>query len=123
VLALERRRGLRVVADPAALDGARWTGDDVTVLRLAPDEVLALGATSVDLDDTDAIVVAEAGFSAGTVSLDVVLRHLEWSLPSERPALAQGSIAGVPARLWLTEDGTTLVIHAAYAADLQDRLR
>lgn len=123
MLALERRRGLRVVADPAALDGARWTGDDVTVLRLAPDEVLALGATSVDLDDTDAIVVAEAGFSAGTVSLDVVLRHLEWSLPSERPALAQGSIAGVPARLWLTEDGTTLVVHAAYAADLQDRLR
>ena len=123
MLALERRRGLRVVADPAALDGARWTGDDVTVLRLAPDEVLALGATSVDLDDTDAIVVAEAGFSAGTVSLDVVLRHLEWSLPSERPALAQGAIAGVPARLWLTEDGATLVVHAAYAADLQDRLR
>jgi hypothetical protein len=123
VPALERRHGLRVVADAAALDGARWTGDDVLVLRLAPDESLALGATAVDLDDEHAIVEAEAGFSAARVWLDVVAAHIEWALPTARPALAQGSIAGVPAKLWLTDDGATLVVHAAYAADLQDRLR
>jgi len=120
---LEPIRGLRVVADAAALDDARWSGADVAVLRFAPDEALALGATSVDIDDADAIVVAEVGFSAGMVTLDVVLPHVEWSLPTERPALAQGSIAGVPAKLWLTEDGATLVVAAAYADELLDRLR
>ncbi len=124
--ALEPIRGLRVVANAAALDAARWSGADVAVLRFAPDEALALGATGVDIDDdADAIVVAEAGFSAGTVTLDVVLPHLEWSLPAERPALAQGSIAGVPVKLWIpTDDGTGfLVVAAAYADELLDRLR
>lgn len=123
MLALERRRGLRVVGDPAALDAARWTGDDILVLRLAPDETLALGATAVDVDDANAIVEDEAGFTACAVDIDDVMAHVEWALPTDRPTLAQGSIAGVPAKLWLTEVGATLVVHAAYAADLQDRLR
>lgn len=122
---LERLRGVRVVADPSALDSARWTGDGetVTVLRFAPDEAFAIGATAVEVDDVDAIVVEETGFAGGSVGLDVLLAHLEWPLPIERPALAQGSIAGVPAKLWLTDEGATIVVHAAYAADLQDRLR
>jgi hypothetical protein len=123
VLELERAHGLRVVADAAAVDGARWTGDDVTVLRFAPDEAFAIGATAVDIDDPDAIVEHEAGFAAGEVDLDAVIAHIEWALPSERPALAQGSIAGVPAKLWLTDDGATLIVQAAYAADLLARLR
>ena len=57
-----------------------------------------------------------------------VLPHLEWSLPVSRPALAQGTIAGVPAKLWLTTgpDGTErtlLLAQAAYAEELEDRLR
>jgi hypothetical protein len=123
VLALERVRGIRVVADAAAVDGARWTGDAVTVLRFAPDEAFAIGATAVAIDDPDAIVEDEAGFVAGAVDLDVVSARIEWALPSERPALAQGSIAGVPAKLWLTDEGATLVVQAAYAADLLARLR
>jgi hypothetical protein len=123
VLELERVRGLRVVADRSAVDGARWTGDAVTVLRFAPDEAFAIGATAVAIDDPDAIVEDEAGFVAGAVDLDVVSAHIEWALPSERPALAQGSIAGVPAKLWLTDEGATLVVQAAYAADLLARLR
>jgi len=123
VLALERVRGLRVVAAAASLDGAEWTGDDVIVLRLAPDEAFAIGAIGVDIGDADAIVEDEAGFVAGAISLEAVVPHIEWSLPTERPALAQGSIAGVPAKLWLTDEGTTIVVQAAYAADLQDRLR
>jgi hypothetical protein len=123
VLELERVRGLRVVAEPSAVDGARWTGDAVTVLRFAPDEAFAIGATAVAIDDPDTIVEDEAGFVAGAVDLDVVSAHIEWALPSERPALAQGSIAGVPAKLWLTDEGATLVVQAAYAADLLARLR
>ncbi len=119
---LERIRGLRVVADPAALDGARWSGDGVTVLRVAPDEALAIGATAVEVDDTEAIVVHETGFAATAVALDALAPHLEWSLPTARPGFAQGSIAGVPAKLWLTDDGATLVVQAAYADDLTARL-
>ena len=122
--ALEPRPGLRVVADPDALDEVRWHGDDVTVLRFAPDDAFAIGADGVEVDDEHAIVEPEAGFSGAWVALDDVAHHLEWSLPEERPALAQGSIAGVPAKLWLSDDGRVLLLTAtAYADELAGRLR
>ena len=95
--ALERLHGLRVVADPDALDTARWQGDDLTVLRLAPDDAFAIGATDVDIDDQHAIVESETGFAGAWLPLEVVARHIEWSLPTERPTLAQGAVANVPA--------------------------
>ena len=103
--ALERLRGLRVVADPAALDGARWHGDGVTVLRFAPDDAFAIDADDVDVDDEHAIIEPEAGFAGAWLGLDEVVGHLEWSVPTERPALAQGSVAGrsgeaLAARRW-----------------------
>jgi hypothetical protein len=131
VLALEPLHGLRVVADPAALDRVSWRGDlDVTVLRLAPDEALAIGARSVEIDDAHAIVEEEAGFVGVWLTAEefeaAVLPHIEWPLPAddERPAVAQGSIAGVPAKLWLrTTGGALLVTQAAYANELAGRLR
>jgi hypothetical protein len=124
VPAFEPRAGLRVVADPTALDGARWQGDDVTVLRFAPDDAFAIGADAVEVDDRHAIVEPGAGFSGAWVDIDAVSHHLEWSLPDERPALAQGSIAGVPAKLWLPGDGPALLLTAtAYADELASRLR
>ena len=128
--ALERPRGLRglcglhVVADPAALDAARWAGDDVTILRLAPDEAFAIGATDATIDDEHAIVEEESGFVGGWVDLADVSPHIEWPIPTDRPVLAQGSIAGVPAKLWLpADDGTAfLVVAAAYADELHERL-
>lgn len=123
--ALEPLTGLRVVADPAALEAASWQGDGVTVLRLAPDDAFALGAVGIDVDDDHAIVESEAGFAGAWFPLDDVLAHVEWSLPAERPALAQGSIAGVPAKLWLPSGGADalLVTAAAYADELAGRLR
>ena len=124
--ALEPLHGLRVVADPAALDVALWRGEGVTVLRFAPDDAMGLGATAVDVADEHAIVESEVGFAGAWLPLDDVLAHLEWPLPTERPALAQGSIAGVPAKVWLPDggDGTVLVISAAaYADELAGRLR
>lgn len=121
--ALDRLRATRVVADPAAIDGAHWHGADVIVLRTAPDEAIGIGATGVEVDDEDAIVVDEPGLVGGSIDLHVAQWHIEWPLPTGRPALAQGSIAGIPAKLWLTEDGALLVTHAAYAADLEARLR
>ena len=121
--ALDRFRGVRVVADPASLDRASWRGDDVTVLRLAPDDAFGVGATAVDIDDEHAIVEEEVGFVGAWLDPDDVEPHLEWSLPTERPALAQGSIAGVPAKLWLPADGDALLLTAAaYGDELSRRL-
>ncbi len=122
---LEPLPGLRVVADPAALDAASWRGPaEVTVLRLAPDDAFAIGATEVDVDDEHAIVESEPGFAGAWLPVDDVAHHAEWSIPAERPALAQGSVANVPARVWLPDDGNVLLITAAaYADELASRLR
>jgi hypothetical protein len=129
VLALEPLAGLRVVAEPGALDRASWSGNaPVTVLRIASDEALAIGATGVDIDDDHAIIETEHGFSGARLDrfgLESVLAHVEFQLPPERPALAQGKVAGVPAKLLLDGegDGALLVIQTAYTADLEARLR
>ena len=135
--ALEPLPGLRVVAAPQAIDEAHWVPGDAVVLRFAPDDAFAIGARAVEVGDPDAIVEPEPGFVGAWLTADE-LRHdvapgIEWSLPTERPALAQGSIGGVPAKLWLTRgwdaegsdgaDQALLVVLAAYAADLAGRLR
>jgi hypothetical protein len=115
---------LRVVASPRALDDLDWT-DDVVALRLAADDLLAVGAASVQLAG-DHIIVDEAGFVGWWLTLDEVtagvLPHIDWPLPTERPALAQGLVAGVPAKLWLAEDRALLLCNAAYAHELEERL-
>jgi len=124
VRALEPLAGLRVVAEPTALDDARWQGDEVTVLRFAPDDAFAIGAEGVGVDDEHAIVEPDAGYSGAWVAIGDVAHHVEWSIPHQRPALAQGSIAGVPAKLWLPDDGPALLLTAtAYADELTGRLR
>jgi hypothetical protein len=121
--------GLRVVADPEALDRASWSSDrDVTVLRIAADDAFAIGARSVEIDDEYAIVADEAGFVGAWLTaeeLDAwVLPRIEWPLPADRPILAQGSIAGVPSKLWLRATGGALLIApAAFADELAGRLR
>ena len=122
--ALDRLRGLRVVADPAALDRATWTGDDVTVLRFAPDDAFAIGATAVNVADEHAIVEDDVGCAGAWLHPAEIESNIEWPLPADRPALAQGSIAGVPAKAWLPADGPALLLTtAAYADELAGRLR
>jgi hypothetical protein len=126
VPALDPLRGLRVVATLAALDAARWSGPGsaaVTVLRFAPDDAFAIGAIEVSIDDPDAIVEDERGYVGGWCSFDDVRPQTEWTPPTARPTLAQGSIAGVPAKLWLPDDGNgLLVVGAAHAEVLAERL-
>jgi hypothetical protein len=96
----------------------------VTVVRLAPDDVFAIGASEVDIGDEHAIVEAEPGFVGAWLPVDAVAHHIEWSIPAERPILAQGAVANVPARVWLPDDGDALLITAAaYADELANRLR
>jgi hypothetical protein len=128
VLALEPLHGLRVVADPEALDRASWRGDlDVTVVRVAPDEALAIGARSVEIDDPHAIVEDEGGFVGAWLTAEEfaewVLPRIEWPLPEDRPTVAQGSVAGVPAKLWLRVTGGALLLApTAYVDELTGRL-
>ena len=133
--AFERMRGLRVVAEPAALDAARWSGDrthtgvhagEVTVLRFAPDEAFAIGARHVDIDDEHAIIDDECGFVGAWCSpaeSGDLEAHIEWPL-ADFGVLAQGSIAGVPAKvLWPRDQERFLVLTAApYARELEVRL-
>ena len=131
--ALEPLRCAHVVADPAAIDDAHWYGVEV-VLRLAPDEALGIGEfPDVETFDEHQIEMREIGFVWETgfagcwldhaeLERDV-LPHVEWSVPTERPALVQGAVAGVPAKIWLSDDKRVLVLTwAAYAHELSRRL-
>lgn len=122
---LETMTGTRVVAAPEALDAARWS-EGAVVLRLAPDDVFAIGVGEIEVADEDAIIVAEAGFMGVWLDADElshqVVPHIEWPLTLTRPALVQGLIAGVPAKLWLEDDRALLLCAAAYARELADRL-
>ncbi|MGD9705535.1 MAG: hypothetical protein AB7Q42_17385 [Acidimicrobiia bacterium] len=125
MLALEPLRGVRVVTSPEVLDNAPWT-DRVVVLRFAPDDAMILGTSALEVSGEHAIVVDETGFVGCWLSPEDlvarVLPHVDWPLPEERPALAQGLVAGVPAKLWLTADQSLLLCAAAYADELSGRL-
>ena len=123
--------GWRIIADAAALDAAPWpTG--ATVVRISPDDVFLVNASAgapapTVPGDPHAIVTPEFGFAGAMLTAaevaDLDLHHIEWELPATRPALAQGRIAGVPAKLVLHVDGSALLLVACAArAELEDRL-
>jgi len=121
---LEPVEAWRVVAAPAAIDAARWSGELVDVIRIAPDEALGIGATGATVDDPDAIVEPEAGYVVALLSRDdlaALTGHVDWPIPTEAGALAQGKIGGVPAKL-LVGDPSLVVSNAAHADELARRL-
>ena len=117
--------GLRIVASPAALDTARYTGATY-VWRIAHDEVLAVGAVHAEVDDRYAIIERETAFMAWELSLAEfhahVERHIEWTLPAERPALTQGLVAALPLKLWLEHDRVLVISSRGLAHEVIDRL-
>lgn len=127
MLACEPLVGWRIIADPAALDQAPWPAGS-HVVRISPDDVFVIGAAEPSVPgDPHAIVTPEHGFAGASLTADEVehtaLHHIEWHLPHERPALAQGQIAGVPAKLVLHADGSALLLVACAARhELEDRL-
>ena len=124
--------GWRVIAEPDALDGAQWPSG-ARVVRISPDDAFVIspageGATVPAVPgDALAIITPEHGFAGATLDAAHVellaLHHIEWALPKQRPALAQGQIAGVPAKLVLHSDGSALLLVACAASrDLEERL-
>lgn len=119
--------GWRVIAAPAALDRVKWPKGSRAV-RISPDDVFVIGAAEPAVPgDPHAIVTPEHGFSAIELSADrldsIALHHIEWQLSQTRPAMGQGQIAGVPAKLLLEADGSaTLLVACAASHELVERL-
>ena len=115
--------GARIVAAPGVLD-AVMVPEGHAALRLAADELFVLGKFKVNgLEPL--IQEDEHGFVGWWLTPDEVAevaQHVEWTIPSTRPVLAQGLVAGVPARLWLTDDRALLLCAAAHAHELVERL-
>lgn len=123
---LERILLTHIVAAPAALDATVWPGS-TRVLRIAADEALVIPPQAdLALDDPYAITVLDDGFVgvwlAQTEALALLERACEWEPPQERPALAQGMVAGIPAKVWFETERILFLIPAPYAHDFQERL-
>ena len=125
MLAPEQLRGVRVVGSPETLDAIDWP-DGVAALRLAPDDLFALGATTVVLPDGHPLVADDTGFVGWWLDpaqlFELMEEHVEWELPDERPVLAQGLVAGVPAKVWVDGDRALLLCASVYAHELMERL-
>jgi hypothetical protein len=121
VLACNPILATRIVGTAAALEAADWSA--YNIVRLASDEMLVLGADAADLALTDEHGWAAAHLDAAALA-DLISRHIEWSVPTTRPAVAQGQIAGVAAKLHLPvgSDGATLLVHVSLAHELQERV-
>ena len=116
----------RFVASEAALNAIVWT-DDAVVLRIAPDELLALAPNAPEIpDDRHAIVRRDDGYAAiwlATAEAQEILSSFcEWELPTERPAFAQGAVAGMPVKIWFEHDRVLMLVPAPYAAEFTERL-
>ena len=99
-----------LVADPPWPAGA-------LAFRTAPDEVLVTATPDFEVaGDPHAIVERETAFSYVWLDEATAKRFLdrecEWRRPDASPALAQGEVAGIPAKLWF-EAGRTLVLTPA----------
>ena len=123
---LKRLSATRIVATPNSLDEITWP-DEALVLRLAPDEALVVPSLgSVPVSDPHAIIIADGGFAGLWVDVDEAMSFLqhacEWELPAERPAFAQGSVAGVATKIWLEADKVLFVVQAPYAEEFEERM-
>ncbi|HKY46768.1 MAG TPA: hypothetical protein VJQ79_02180 [Acidimicrobiia bacterium] len=118
-------RGRRIVATPAAIDGARLPADAV-VLRIAPDDALIVGDGPIEVSDPHSIIESDAGWCALKVSeeraLTILSHHAAWEPPPHRPVLAQGMVAGLAAKVYLDGSRSMVIVATPFAAELEERL-
>lgn len=123
--AAEILRGHRLVATPAAIDGAVMPAVAV-ILRIAPDDALVVGDGPIVVTDDHAIIEPDTGWSALRVSeeraLALLVQHAAWQPPADRPVLVQGMMAGLPAKVYLDGDRSMLIVATPFAAELEERL-
>jgi hypothetical protein len=119
----ETLEAIRVVARSDALDQARWPGA-ATVLRLAPDEVLVIGADRVEVGDPHAIVARDHGYCGVSLGKEAFREWFEreaaWPVGGE--GFAQGQVAGLPVKVWQGEDVVLVVTRSSLRHELEARL-
>ncbi len=121
--ALETLPAWRVVADPSSIE-TLLANTGATVLRFALDDALVLATTQPSVTDQHAIVVPDHGWS-GTwltrANFDTAVRpFIDWELPVD--GIAQGLVAGVPAKVLIGTDLVLVACLTAYAHELTERL-
>lgn len=127
---IKRLPGTRIAATPAALNAVEWP-DEARVMRFAPDELFVTPPLDspelVTQHDEYAIILHDAAFSGvwldETVALKLLERLCEWELPQERPAFAQGAVAGIPTKLWFEGEQVLVIVSSPYAAEMEERLK
>lgn len=120
---LERISATRIIAAPDALNTLRRP----MLMRVAADEAIVIGSFEESLaGDPHAIIQPETGFMGVWLSADFARSFLEraceWEPPPVTPAFAQGSVAGIPAKLWFERDRVLFLVPAPYAHDFEERI-
>lgn len=115
----------RIVALPEALITAVWPTESQT-LRIASDELLIFPPLdNITLTDPSAIILTDGSFAGVWLdeaeALPLLSQHCEWEIPSERPAFAQGAVAGVATKLWFENGRVLLIVPASMAAEFRER--
>jgi len=119
----EPLEGVRVVASPAAIDAAVLPAGSA-MLRIARDDAIVTSASTLTLEDPFAIVEPEYTFVQWQLTpaeFADVGHHIEWPLPATGQ-LGQGLIAGVPAKIVITDERVMLIVSAGLAHELSARL-
>ena len=113
-----------MVAHPAALDRAVWPAGCL-VMRIAPDDVFAIGADAVEIDDPHAIIESESMFSGVWLDRsfveDWIVHNAEWRLP-DRDGVSQGMVAALPVKVLVQGARALVMVPASFAHELESRL-
>ena len=128
-ITIQRLLGTRIVANPDAID-ALDVPSGSTAMRFAPDEIYVTppleDASAVNAKDEHAIIIGEGAFSGVWIdeahALHLLEMHAEWEMPKERPAFAQGAVAGVATKLYFADGKVLFAVSSPYAAELEERL-
>ncbi len=120
---LEKLAAVRITALPEALDVVD-TGDLIG-LRLSADELLQLGEEPPAVDDPHAIVehdVAMLLHRMDEQEARALMRiHAAWP-PPPPGIVGQGSLAGLPVKVWLDGPDSFILVPRPYEADYRERV-
>lgn len=125
MLGLKRFPATRIVATPTALDSIQYPADSI-VLRIAADEVLIAPPAEINVNDPHAIILPDGSFCGvwltASAAQRILERECEWKLPHQRPAFAQGAVAGIPVKLWLEVERVFMVVQAPFVVEFEERI-
>ena len=123
MLARELLAGVRVAADPTWIDAlAASLGERAHRASVRARRSAGSWGAAVDVEDGPRSSKTRWATSRSPWEREVLERHVEWRLPTVG-GLGQGKVAGVPAKVaWLPDGRAWVVVQAAYAHELEERL-